>query len=76
MRLYQGKFADAARLLEQSLAALQAGRGPDHPIVLRTLNNLAAAQLRNGQSAEAGRNWRRAVDLAASTARDGTPALR
>lgn len=65
VRLYQGRFADSVRLLEQSLAALQAGRHPEHPIVLKTLNNLAAARQRNGQSVEAGRDWRHAVDLAA-----------
>ena len=53
--MYQGKFADAARLLEESVAALQSGRSPEHPILLRTLNNLAAARLRNGERAEAGR---------------------
>jgi tetratricopeptide (TPR) repeat protein len=66
VRMYQGKFADAVRLLEESIAALKSGRSPEHPIMLRTLNNLAAARLRNGERDEAGKDWQRAVDLAAS----------
>jgi hypothetical protein len=33
--------------------------------MLRTLNNLAAAHYRSGNKAEAGKNWTKAVDLAA-----------
>ena len=42
VRMFQGKYAEAQRLLEQSLATLETHRGPNHPILLRTLNNLAA----------------------------------
>ena len=67
MRLYQGKYAAAQHVLEQSLAALEKGRGAHHPIVLRTLHNLALALERNKQPRAAGQIWSRAVDLAANS---------
>jgi len=66
IRMYQGRFVEAQALLERSLATLEAARGPVHPILLRTLHNLAVAQQRNGLRNAAGETWRRAVDLAAA----------
>lgn len=66
VRLYQGRHAEAVVLLERSLTTLEAVRGPSHPILLRTLHNLAVARQRNGQRRSAGDVWRRAVELGAS----------
>jgi tetratricopeptide (TPR) repeat protein len=67
VRLYQGRNTEAQALFERSLASLESVRGPSHPILLRTLHNLAFARQRNGQRRAAGDLWRRAVDLASAT---------
>lgn len=67
VRLYQGKYAAAQQVLEQSLAILEKVRGPNHPMLVRTLHNLAVALERNQQPREARQIWSRAVDLAANT---------
>jgi tetratricopeptide (TPR) repeat protein len=67
VRMYQRRFTEAQALFERSLATLEAARGPGHPVLLRTLHNLAMARQRNGQTSAAGEVWRRAVDLAAAT---------
>jgi Tfp pilus assembly protein PilF len=38
--------------------------GPDHPILARTLNNLASLSARTGHREEAGQCLRRALDIA------------
>lgn len=67
IRLYQGRYSEAVVALEQSLAALEAVRGSSHPILLRTLHNLAIARQRSGHRRSAGDSWRRAMDLGAAT---------
>jgi tetratricopeptide (TPR) repeat protein len=67
VRLYQQRHAEALELLERSLATLEAARGASHPILLRTLHNLAIARQRNGQRDAAGVVWRRAFDLGAAS---------
>jgi tetratricopeptide (TPR) repeat protein len=66
VRTHQRRFAEAIRLLEESLASLQRGRGPEHPSLVRVMNNLAGARLGAGQSVAAGQQWRRALELAAN----------
>jgi tetratricopeptide (TPR) repeat protein len=65
--LYQRKYVAAQQILEQSLAILEKLRGPNHPILVRTLHNLAVALERNKQPRAADQVWNRAVDLAANS---------
>jgi tetratricopeptide (TPR) repeat protein len=64
VRVYQRNYADGARLLLQSLATMEERLGPDHPMLLRTLNNVASLANRAGNREEAGEKLRRALDIA------------
>jgi tetratricopeptide (TPR) repeat protein len=64
MRLAQSRLPEAVQMLQDSVAALEQLHGIQHPALLRALNNLATAQIRSHYVAEAGKNFRRAVDLA------------
>ena len=59
-----GNFPAAAALLRQLLESQTSLLGPDHPELATTLNNLALMLERSGDTAEAGRCYRRALALA------------
>ena len=53
-----------AQLLHRALAMMEENTGPDHPMLARTLNNLASLEARTGHREEAGKSLRRALDIA------------
>ena len=59
-----GDFPAAVALLRQFLESQTSLLGPDHPDLATTLNNLALMLERSGDTAEAGRCYRRALALA------------
>ena len=59
-----GDFPAAAALLRQLLESQTSLLGPDHPDLATTLNNLALMLERSGDTAEAGRCYRRALAVA------------
>ena len=63
-RFFQGSNDDALRLLLRALAIVEQQMGPDHPMLVRTLNNLASLAARTGHREEAGERLRRALDIA------------
>ncbi len=63
-RFFQGKSDDARTLLLHALAIVEEKMGPDHPLLVRTLNNLASLAARTGHRDEAGERLRRALDIA------------
>jgi tetratricopeptide (TPR) repeat protein len=66
-RVYQGRLAEAEDLLQRSLAELEKHGGPEHPLLVRALYNLALIQQRRKETKAAGATWNRTVDLAAKT---------
>jgi tetratricopeptide (TPR) repeat protein len=67
VRLYQKRYPEAQKMLETSLATLERARGANHPLLLKTLFNLAITQQALRQPRLATLTWSRAVDLAAAT---------
>ena len=63
-RFFQGKNDDARRLLLHALAIVEERMGSDHPMLIRTLNNLASLATRTGHREEAGERLRRGLDIA------------
>jgi CHAT domain-containing protein/tetratricopeptide (TPR) repeat protein len=59
----QGKYEDAIRLIERSLAIREAALGAEHPDVASTLNNLAGLHLRRGDYARSESLFRRALSI-------------
>jgi hypothetical protein len=59
-----GDFPAAAALLRQVLESQTSRLGPDHPDLASTLNNLALMLEKSGDTAEAGRCYRRALAVA------------
>src|SRR5262249_48347390 len=51
----RGRYADASRLFEETLALQKAKFGPDHPATLTGMHNLATSQHDLGQHADASR---------------------
>jgi tetratricopeptide (TPR) repeat protein len=72
VRLAQGRTAEAQQMLQKALADMERINGRSHPILLRPLNNLATAQVRNHDDA-ARTTFRRAIDLAEKTLGDQHP---
>jgi tetratricopeptide (TPR) repeat protein len=64
VRLLEGDSEEARRLSLQALALMEQHCGPDHPMLVRALNNLASAEYRIGLREEAGQRLRRALDIA------------
>jgi tetratricopeptide (TPR) repeat protein len=64
VRFYQKNFPESLRLFEESITGFEAHMGPDHPMLVRTLNNYACVQGLTGQREKAGETLRRAVDIA------------
>jgi tetratricopeptide (TPR) repeat protein len=64
VRLLEGNYEEARRLSLQALAMMEQHWGPDHPILVRALNNLASAEYHIGLRDEAGKRLRRALDIA------------
>jgi tetratricopeptide (TPR) repeat protein len=56
--------AEAERLQLRALNLMEASVGPDHPMLIRPLNNLAALARREGRLEECGEKLRRAMDIA------------
>ena len=48
-----GRYAEALKLREQTLALRKAKLGPDHPDTLSSMNNLAVSYAALGRQAEA-----------------------
>ena len=63
VRYYQKSYVDAERHLVQALAVLEQELGPDHPMLVRVLNNLAALAGRTRRFEEAGQRLSRAIDI-------------
>ena len=63
-RFSLGKHDEARQLLRRALAMMEEHAGPDHPMLARTLNNMASLEARTGHREEAGRSLRRALDIA------------
>jgi tetratricopeptide (TPR) repeat protein len=64
VRDLQGRHEEAARLCQDALGRLRAEFGPDHPIVVRGLENLGTAYSELGRREEAGEAFRQALDMA------------
>jgi len=64
LRVYKGEYAEGERLLMQALETIEKRMGPDHPLLLRTLSNLASVAGRMGNREAAGARLNRAMDLA------------
>jgi len=63
-RFFLGHHEEAGKLLHQALSMMEQHTGPDHPMLARTLNNLASQAARTGHREEAGECLRRALDIA------------
>ncbi len=63
-RFFLGKSDEARSLLLHALAIVEGKMGPDHPMLVRTLNNLASLANRTGHRDEGGERLRRALDIA------------
>jgi tetratricopeptide (TPR) repeat protein len=63
-RFFQGNNDDARRLLLRALDIVEQHMGTDHPMLVRTLNNLASLAARTGHREEAGERLRRGLDIA------------
>jgi tetratricopeptide (TPR) repeat protein len=64
VRLLEGNHEEARRLSLEALAMMEQHCGPDHPMLVRALNNLASAEFGIGLREEAGQRLRRALDIA------------
>lgn len=64
VRQFQGRNDEAIRLFREAIAMQEAGVGPEHPILIRPLVNLARTQSSTGAPADADANFRRAVQIA------------
>ncbi len=64
VRLLEGNYEEARRLSTQALVLMEQHCGPDHPMLVRPLNNLASAEHRIGLREQAGQRLRRALDIA------------
>jgi tetratricopeptide (TPR) repeat protein len=64
VRQFQGRNDQAIRLFREAIARQEAGVGPEHPILIRPLVNLARTQFSVGAHADADANFRRAVQIA------------
>jgi tetratricopeptide (TPR) repeat protein len=62
-RYRQNEFAVAASLFGKSLAILERNLGSEHPDVVRILENLASAQQKAGDFADAERHYRQVLAL-------------
>ena len=62
--LFGREHEEARRLFLQALAMMEQRWGPDHPMLVRILNNLASLEYRTGHREEAGQRLRRALDIA------------
>jgi tetratricopeptide (TPR) repeat protein len=63
-RFFLGNNDDARRLLLRALDIVEQHMGTDHPMLVRTLNNLASLAARTGHREEAGERLRRGLDIA------------
>jgi hypothetical protein len=60
LQLYgQGKYSEAAALAEQAMAKVERMLGPEHPLTLTSVSNLAAHYYAQGDWARASDHWRR-----------------
>lgn len=64
VRTHQRRFGEAEELLRQALAMIEDHMGPDHPMLVRTLNNLASLLHQMGRRDEAGQSLQQAVTIA------------
>jgi tetratricopeptide (TPR) repeat protein len=64
VRGYQKRFAEAEKLLLESIQIQEGHGGRDHPMVIRTINNLATVLYRSGKKREAGEALQRALSIA------------
>ena len=64
VRQFQGRNDEAIRLFREAIARQEAGVGPEHPILIRPLVNLARTQSSTGAHVDADANFRRAVQIA------------
>lgn len=63
VQLRQQRYAEAQRSFERSLALMEAGLSPDHPMLVRVLGNLAVLFGRTGRRAEAMQIFSRALGI-------------
>jgi tetratricopeptide (TPR) repeat protein len=64
VRQFKGKNEEAIDLFRKAIAVHEAELGPENPILLRPLVNLARAQAASGNLDDAGASFRRAVAIA------------
>jgi tetratricopeptide (TPR) repeat protein len=64
VRHFQGQDDEAIQLFRQAIAIHEAELGPDHPVLLRPLINLAKVHAAAGRTADADAVFRRAVAIA------------
>jgi tetratricopeptide (TPR) repeat protein len=67
VRRQQRRFAESLDLILQGVGMLEKKVGPDHPLLLRQLNHLAAAYALAGDTAEADATFRRAEAICEKT---------
>ncbi len=63
VRFLEGSQEEARRLLQQGLTMMEQHLGPEHPMLVRFLNNMASLENRTGHREEAGQNLRRALEI-------------
>lgn len=64
VRFFEKDYAGTERLLLQALDLLERRMGPDHPMLIRTLSNLASLYKGRGRLEESGERLRRAMSIA------------
>ncbi len=64
----QGKYAEAKRLIERSVAILEKSLGPEHPLVGQSLENYATLLRKTGYYSEAAKQHARAKAIQAKHA--------
>ena len=73
LRRLQGRNAEAARFFQESVTSLESQLRPDHPLMIRSLNNLALSYVSLGNRAAAEATFDRALEVAAKRLGTATP---
>jgi tetratricopeptide (TPR) repeat protein len=64
VRYFRKDYVESERLLVRALDLIEQRMGPDHPMLIRTLDNLASLDKRAGRIDESGARLRRAMGIA------------
>ena len=73
LRRLQGRHEEAAQFFQESVTSIESHLGPDHPLLIRSLNNLAMAYVSLGNREGAEAAFERALAVAEKRLGTATP---